>query len=479
MDYYTGTSRGARRRLEAGPLLTREPNLTHPDDQAIEPPAPESPQRSVRVRSASWIFGSQVLGLLVSFPMSIMLARALGPAGKGTLSVVQLVAGFSAIVLNLGIGQALMYFAARREVRGRDATYLSYAYGVGVTAAACLVAIPMRETIADLLNLQASVYVVIGVVAIAPVLISQFLNAYVVGTGAIRNASLVSVGSIAFQLVGSLVLWFFGALSPESAVLVWFTAIIGVSAVLTVMTWAGEAAEGTTLGVRSLVRRMRGYAIHAWPAGILGTAAQRIDVFLLTSLKGPAEVGIYSVAVTLAELCGFAPNALNSVLLPKVAAEQEAGHQVTLRLSRIAWMLTLGTGIVVFAVSVPLVPILFGRAFAASVLPLALILPGIVAMAAAGQASAYLAGTGHPLDVTNATAVNVVLNVAVNLVLIPRWGAAGAALSSSLSYCAYAVVIVGYFWHRSGTNPVELLVPRRGDFAELYSAVRRALRREG
>lgn len=436
-------------------------------------------KRAVRVRSASWVFASQVLGLLVSFPMSILLARALGPTGKGTLSVVQLIAGFSAIVLNLGIGQAFTFHAARREVRGRDAVVLSYLYALVVTFLAAVVTVPLKTQIADLLNLDGALFVLVGIAAIVPTLISQFLNALVVGAGAIRNASIVGVSSAAFQLVASLALWVSGRLTTANAILVWFIAIVGVSAVFTAMAWRGQADLGVTPGVRHLFRRMRRYAIHAWPAGILGTAAQRIDIFLLSSLANPAQVGVYSVAVTLAEMCAYAPNALNSVLLPKVAAEGDEGHAVTLRLGRVAWVLTLVTGVVVILVAVPLVPLLFGPDFSESVLPLALILPGIVAMAAAGQAGAYLAGRGHPLDVTYATIVNVAVNVAVNMVAIPKWGAAGAALASTSSYGAYAVVIMWFFWRRSGTAPGELLIPRPADFADLVAAARRALRREG
>lgn len=440
----------------------------------------ESEQREpVRVRSASWIFGAQVLSLAASFPMSILLARVLGPEGKGTLSVVQLIASFSAILLNFGIGQALMYYGARREASGRDTVVMSYTFSLAVVALLSAVTYFAGDWLSAALNVNDVTLIWIGVLATFPVLLAQFLNAYVVGTGAIRNASLVSVGSLFFQLAAMLLLWATGLLSPESAIIVWVIAVTGVSLVLTRLAWPGKAERGVPAGPTVLLRRMWRYGISAWPAGILGTAAQRFDVFLLAYFQGPAAVGVYSIAVTMAELCSYIPNALGGVLIPKVAAAREEGMAITLRLGRVTWIVTALTGLAVFAVGAPLIPIVFGSEFRASIVPLACLLPGIVMLSMATTPGSYLAGMGHPGDLTVAAGVNVVVNVTANVILDPLFGATGAALASSLSYAASAILIIAFFVRRSGAPVGSLLIPRLEDFRLLISAARTALRREG
>jgi len=433
--------------------------------------------RSVRMRSASWIFGSQVLSLVASFPMSILLARALGADGKGTLSVVQLIATFSGVLFNFGIGQAFMYYGARREARGKDAIVLAYTMGIALAAVLGLVSIPAGALIASALHVPSILLVRIGLIATAPVLIAQFLNAYVVGTGAIRNASLVSVGSLFFQLGSMTILLLMGSLNTATAIGVWTVAVTGVALVLTWLTWAGQAEEGVELGPVVLLRRMWRYGMAAWPAGILGNAAQRFDVFLLAYFQGPAAVGVYSIAVTMAELCWYVPNALSGVLIPKVAAEREDGLAITLRLGRVTWVVTAVTGVGVLAVGGPLIPLVFGPDFKASIIPLACILPGIVMSSMSSTPASYLAGIGHPLDMTIAAGVNVAANVAANVVLAPLLGATGAALASTISYTVAAAVIIGYFRHRSGASLRDLLVPQREDFSALYAGAKRALKR--
>lgn len=435
--------------------------------------------RSVRVRSAAWLFSAQVLSLVISIPTSVLLARVLAPSGKGTLSVVQLVASFSAIVLNFGIGQALVYYSARREARGRDAIAVALLMGLAVSVGLGLLGLLFGRSLAALLNISPSWLVVVGLMATGPVLVGQYLNAHVVGRGSIRASSLVNVGSLALQLLVFAVLWAMGRLTAATAILVWTLAVTGVAVVFIGMSWSSEADEAVELGARSLMRRMWRYGLIAWPSGILGTAAQRIDVFLLTSIKGTAQVGIYSIAVTLAELCWYIPNALGGVLLPKVAAEREESLQVSFRLARVTWVATGLAAAAVAVVAPALVPLVFGRDFAGSVLPLFLILPGIIMSSAASAPAAYLSGIGKPIYGTIAAGVNVGVNVVANLLLIPRLGASGAALSSTISYSASAAILISVFVRKTDGRLRDILVPRAQDFREIYAAIRRALKSRG
>jgi len=152
---------------------------------------------------------------------------------------------------------------------------------------------------------------------------------------------------------------------------------------------------------------------------------------------------------------------------------------ITLRLGRVTWIVTALTGVAVFVVGAPLIPLVFGREFQASIVPLACILPGIVMLSMATTPGSYLAGMGHPGDLTVAASVNVAVNITANVILDPLFGATGAAIASSLSYAASAILIIVFFVRRSGAPVGELLIPRVEDFTLLISAARTALRREG
>jgi len=418
------------------------------------------------------------MGLLLSVPMSILLARTLGPSGKGTLSIIQTVATLGAVLLNFGISASMLFYGAKREARGRDAVALALLAGC-VASGLALLAVKLAgpDITQALLHTGQTNLVVAGAATVGVVLAAQILGAYVMGTGSIKNASMVNVWSLAFQLGALLLLWRSGNLTPVAAVAVWIIAVFGTLIAQARFSWNGQLAEGVEPGVRRLVIRAWRYAVAAWPGGILGNAALRADVFLLAYFANPAAVGVYSIAVTLAELCWYIPNSLGGVLAPKVASEGIDALHVTLRIGRVTWVITGLAAICILIGSTFMVPLLFGSQFAGSVVALAFLLPGIVATAFASAPSAYLNGIGRPGDWTRAAAANVAVNITANIVLIPRFGVVGAAAASSLSYSTAAVIITMSLIRQTKVGLRELVVPTRDDLRMVPDALRAVLGR--
>ncbi len=78
------------------------------------------------------------------------------------------------------------------------------------------------------------------------------------------------------------------------------------------------------------------------------------------------------------------------------------------------------------------------------------LLPGIVAMAAQRSCGIFLVKRDHPWLISGLLGLAVGVNVLLNLVLIPRWGAVGAALASSASYVLSAAVFVLWVTRAAG-----------------------------
>jgi O-antigen/teichoic acid export membrane protein len=429
----------------------------------------------MRMRSASWILVAQLANVLISLLLSVLLARELGAPGKGTVSIVLYLGVTGAALANLGFNTALTYLAARREVTPRDAVTFSGGLALAVTGAALLLTIPFGLPAARALLHSDSVGLLrLGVLAIAPSLFGTLLGAYLIGANRVRQSNLITVGSMAFQLAADLVLAALHLLVPLSAVLVWLAAISGGAAG---MWWQARrvGADRESVGALGLFRKGYRYGLSTWASSVLGMLALRQDVFLVALLLDTKAVGVYSIAVAMAETAWYMPAALNNILMPKVAGSPEDTVELTQRLTRVAWPVTVGVAIVVVLVSRPLLPLVFGEVFSASLLPLVLLTPGMVAGAIASMPSAYVMGIGRPLDWTRACLANITVNLLANILLIPRLGVLGAAVASSLSYWVSAVIVCRYFLSRSNTRLKDLVVPRRSDFVGLFMAVRSAI----
>jgi O-antigen/teichoic acid export membrane protein len=196
------------------------------------------------------------------------------------------------------------------------------------------------------------------------------------------------------------------------------------------------------------------YGLRGQVGGILTLLNLRLDVAILGALAGPGVLGVYAVASKYAELLRLPGLAITYVLYPRMAerSPQEAGQQAA-RLFPRAFAFTV-LAAVPLAAAVPLLPLVYGQAFAAAMVPAWLLLAGLVGEGVAGVASAYLYGVGRPGANSLGVGVAVVVTVALDLALIPRYHAVGAAFASAAAYLTSSVaLLVCYFAVRRTAHP--------------------------
>lgn len=184
----------------------------------------------------------------------------------------------------------------------------------------------------------------------------------------------------------------------------------------------------------------------------------RIDVVLLKVLSTPSEIGIYSLGVSVAELLWQIPLAVGVVVMSRSAnaTDKTALNESTARLLRISLVagLALSAGIVVL--SPWLVPLVFGSGYLPSVRVMQTIMPGILMIIMFRILSGQLAGAGRPDAALKAFAPALVLNVALNYLWIPQYGANGAVMATNLSYSLASVVYLFIFSRITGMPVKEI-----------------------
>jgi O-antigen/teichoic acid export membrane protein len=195
--------------------------------------------------------------------------------------------------------------------------------------------------------------------------------------------------------------------------------------------WAGLVRAGIPIGL----------------AGLLFVLLLRLDVTLLSFLAGEATVGLYAAAFRLVEGTQFLAWSLSGAMLPWLArAEAVEGPNglargLELGLKAMTGMLVpIGIAFVVFAD--PIVDLLYGPAYADSVLPLRLLgamsaLYGVQTLIA----TSFIARDA-PLSFARLVGVAVVVNLVANIALIPSYGADGAAAAALVSSGLLAVLSI-------------------------------------
>jgi O-antigen/teichoic acid export membrane protein len=210
-----------------------------------------------------------------------------------------------------------------------------------------------------------------------------------------------------------------------------------------------------------------GFGLKAHAGRIMKTGNYRLDQWLLGSIAGSRELGVYTVAVAWTEALFFLPEALTAVLRPDIVrAERRAAGARTAFVFRIAVLLT-APAVLLLVIAAPILCVtIFGDEFEASVNDLRVLAPGAFGIVALKVLANSLVAQGRPLLSTAAVAVAFVLTVVLDLLLIPAHGHFGAAIASTAAYTAGGIAAVVLFLRALDVPPAEI-IPQSDDLREV------------
>jgi O-antigen/teichoic acid export membrane protein len=389
--------------------------------------------------------------LVVGLAQAAVIARWLGPEGKGLLVlllwapglVCDLFAGFrSAAAWSLGKER----FAAARVVRGLAGLWL-VASGVGMVATVLAfwaqdLPLPLVALIGGLLYIPAVVSV-------------RYTLALGIG---MRWMTLVNRSQLAFQgFTAAMVIVAIVALDAGPGGVVWAMVVGALFGLATTPSWVARIAP---IGIRfdlEVLRVLVGKGAVFAVALAMCKLNYRADVLLVQWFMTEADVGLYAQGVGVIELTLQIPSALAAVIFSHsvAAGDAEAFRQ---RSRRIVWRavpLLVAGALGVCAIAPWFVPLFFGEAFRASVPVIWALAPGIVAVGVFQLVISEFNGRGRPEVGLWAALVSLGLNLALNLWWIPLFGILGAAFASSVSYGVMAL----WMWIAQLRSATELEEP--------------------
>jgi O-antigen/teichoic acid export membrane protein len=173
----------------------------------------------------------------------------------------------------------------------------------------------------------------------------------------------------------------------------------------------------------------------AAPIGLLALATvayYRSGTLVLAGVAGPDETASFGVAASIAFGMLMIPNAVTTALLPRLAAERGLQDRVACARRALAWTFAIGVFLAVSAaLVVPLgLPLVLGSTYADAGAPFALLCLGIPFIAASGVIGTSLLSVGRLRPLGLQVTVSLLVNLVVLALLVPRFGAVGAALGT-------------------------------------------------
>ncbi len=193
----------------------------------------------------------------------------------------------------------------------------------------------------------------------------------------------------------------------------------------------------------------------------------------------PESVGFYSIAVSLAETLWMIPGSIATVLFPRVSSIQaEGANYLTPRIVRHTFLVIFVFSISLAIIAKPLIRIFLGAVFLPSVLPFLILLPGIISLGGSKPIATDLAGRGKPQISMYSAIFSLIINVPLNILLIPKWGMSGAAFASSVAYIAATLFVLIAFKKVSNNSYFDVLLIKRKDFLDYKSIISKLLNKQ-
>jgi len=401
------------------------------------------------------------------FLSGIVVARGLGPELRAEYALTFALGSGTWVLINLSLPEAAGRLLARREASLTELSPILCAASL-ILGALGLTAVLVIGLLArgSLLQNASTGAVVLGGMIVPLMLVQQISVGLLTRLGALTAYGWISAGTGLLQLVLVVLLAAIGPLTPESALAAAVVALsaraIGMAAAVARYTGVRGLIPGGSL---QLVRRVLRIGLVLHPAYVALALTLRVDLFLVSLLSDARAVGLYSLASSLAEILFLVSWTMTESAMKKQTETGEpAAARYTVWVARQVLTLTVICAAGVALVAHPMVYVVYGEEWVASVPPLLILTCGAVAFALEGPIRIMMIRMVAPSVIAFAAGAGIIVNVLLNLVLIPRLGINGAALASVISYWLYLSLLLRSFHQATGlsTRPIFEL-PREGD----------------
>ncbi len=391
--------------------------------------------------NTSWLMVEKIVRVIAYFAVGVAVIRYLGPESFGLLSYAVSVIGILTIFSALGLERILVKQLVQTPER-RDTI-------IGTAISIRVIGVAMAAGLLGVLSMvfphDGHAVKVVGIIALGMLFQSAgVIDAWNQSQVQAKYNAICSI--ISLLTVSALRIWgiythrplvFFAWLVTAEA------AMIGLMLMVVYRCTSGPLRQWRFNGATavSLLR-------ESWPlvfSGLMGSLYMRIDHVMLRDFIGNRAVGEYAAAVKLAEAWYFIPMVISASLSPAITQSRNVSktfyHRRLLGLYTLLTFISLSVAVLTILWARPLVNILYGSQYTESATILMIyVLTGIFVSFGVAKAT-WVVLESQQIATLAYQVIGTALNIALNLLWIPRYGAIGAAAATLATVISNSVVV--------------------------------------
>jgi O-antigen/teichoic acid export membrane protein len=427
------------------------------------------------LKNISFTFGSRISLLFLNLLMGIVIARALGPSGKGLLAVIAMVGSTIISLGNLGINKFNTYAISNKSIEKKDIISNSFWLGliIGLIFFSIILILALRFPI-FFRNIPRS-YLLIYLISLPFLFWSNFFYGILTGEQNFKKFNIFHIIAQVINLIGVILLLLVFKVDVFYVV-VWYLVVNVINALLPMKSVI--LRNKLSLKFNSNVfKKSLDYGLRIFLTGIFSLLILRIDLYMVNFFKGMAESGLYSLASTFGDIFFIVPFSIVTVMFPKINAEDRSKKESVAKYSRLSLLLVLIMAVGVLLFIRLFIGLLYGQEFLPSVQPILLLLPGLIALSTSTVLSQYFLSTGYPFKLTICWFLATILNIVLNFLYIPQYGMIAAAVSSTITYLLIFGFHYYFFYKETKMGFYDVFVPRKDEIKSILERIYGFLRK--
>ena len=409
--------------------------------------------------------GAGVLNVALALVTSPILARALGPAGRGEVAAIFAVLGIAPWVSELGITA----FLSREQARGSRSLGVLLGSTTPIVLAASVIGPALAIPLAHLLGRGRPAvvdFIEIGLFLLPISAWAQMLSGIAAGDQRwwllIIPKALAAVGTTVAVVTLSLL----GALTVTTVAITYLVAGSLANVPLLVVLRGSRPWHFTP----PVARLGIAFGVRSWLSTVANTGNAYLDQILMAGLVSSRQLGLYALAVTLSTGSGSLIAATAGAIFPRVAM---GDSPLAGRACRVTLAIVGVPSVVAAATSTVIVPVVWGQSFAGAV-PMIIVLLAAGMFVVPGQVlGSALIAAGRPSATAHGQIAGLVITVPALIFVLPVAGGIGAAWVSLGSYAVTFAIIVRAAKLEFSLPYRSLLVVTPDDLRWLWNRLRR------
>ncbi len=395
----------------------------------------------------AWTFATRILMIVNSVVAGVIVAHWLGAKGVGELAVINVAVATVVQLGSLGLPSSNTYFIAQDPGRLRKAAVNSASVALMIGGLLGLGLSSLAAARPDLFGFVSADLVRIAAASIPSQLITLIGLNILLAVGKIRQFNLLDLVGQSFVLINAVVALIILRRGLATLVIMNTAAAFAVSIVVAVLiAIAARKLKRSEWRVDlSLLSQMIRYGIKFHVSILAGAIIFRADLLVVNHFRSPDEAGVYSVATQFGMMLMLLPSVIATLLFPRVTAEQDASGETTAMVTRYTALIMLACCVAAVPFSF-LLPLIYGSAFTDATWLLLILLPGVYLIGIESVLVQYFNALGVPRAIPIYWVVTLVVNLLLVFYLVPRLGARGAAIASTLSYALIFALVARHFF---------------------------------